>query len=567
MTAERRTFACEQLELRADAARPDAPPTLHGYAAVFNRDSRPIRGPGGATFVERIRPGAFARAIRERQDVKALVNHDASLVLARTRNGTLRLAEDARGLRVELEPGDTTYARDLVANVRRRDVDAMSFGFRTKRDSWSLGTGPEGADVRTLEDVDLFDVSPTSFPAYEDTAVAVRSWEEARRDPEASSTGPAPWATVRAGQGLEVVGLDLGRGPDLSAMGAAPGFRRYEAQELERARLALELEPRMEAWTAEEERAWADRNPGDSRACFHGHLGLYLQDPVELEQLVKLAAAGQLRPVERAAQQDRPAAGPPPKPWTMEAGGVAVLRIAGTMAKDSKFGECSTVAMRRHLRQAALDPEVRAVLLHVDSGGGQAAGTPELGDEVRRLAAAKPTHAFVEDVGASAAYWVACQAQRVSCNPTAQVGSVGVVSLLYDESKRYERDGLKVHVVATGAGKAALREGQPILPEHVAMVQERIDFLFGHFRDAVRGQRRLTDEAWATVADGRTFPAPRALELGLVDQVGTYEDALRELLRASLEGPAGTAAVPPPAPQQPALTAYLAQQQAVERGL
>lgn len=555
MTApERRAFACDQLELRADPANPAALPTLTGYAAVFNSNSRPIPGAGGRRFVERIRPGAFTRALAERQDVRALVNHDATLVLGRTKNGTLKLAEDARGLRVELQPVDTGYARDMVAQVRRRDVDAMSFGFRTVRDSWSMGTGPEGADVRTLEDVDLFDVSPTSFPAYEDTAVAVRSWAAASGVPAGE---PDPDAQAH-----------------LAAMGPGRGFRLYEPQELERARQQLELEgPPMPAWTREEERAWADRNPGDTRACFHHHLGLYLHEPVALEALVKLAAAGQLPPVERAAgvgmggRQD----GPPPKPWTLEAGGVAVLRLEGSMAKDSKYGDTSTVAMRRHLRAAAADPEVRAVLLLVDSPGGQAAGTAELGDEVRRLGAQKPVHAYVEDLGASAAYWVAAQAQRVSCNATAQVGSVGVVSLLYDESQRYAREGLKVHVVATGPGKAALREGQPVLPEHVAQVQERVDFLFGHFRAAVQGPRRLTEDQWAAVADGRTFAAPRALELGLVDAVGTYEGALQELLRVALLPPAapatGTTAVPPPAPAGPGLEAYVAQQGLVERGL
>lgn len=528
-TDEKRAHPTD-LEVRDAPAGSGALAALEGYAAVFNRDSR-IIGKGPTAFVERIAPGAFARAIRDRQDVKALVNHDPTLVLGRTKNGTLALSEDAHGLRVRILPADTTYGRDVVANIRRKDVDAMSFGFRVAPggEAWNMGAGPGGVDVRTLTDVDLFDVSPTSFPAYEDTAVAVRSLEAAR----------------------------AARGPE-----SQPELRDV-----------LALTDPMPSWGAEEDRAWHDRHPGELRSCFHGHLGLWLMEPDQLRGLVAAAKSGQLKEVatqDRAAA-DRPPAGPPPKPYGLAPGGVAVVRIAGTMAKASKFGETSTVAVRRAIREAAQDPEVRGMLLVLDSGGGQAAGTAELGAEVRRFGAAKPIHAFVEDCAASAAYWVGSQAQRMSVNPTGMVGSIGVVTLLWDESKRYEREGVKVHVVATGEHKAALREGQAVRPEDIALTQERIDFLFGHFRQAVQGGRGLSDDGFRAVSDGRMFPAPKALEARLVDAIGTQEEAMATLVRATLTPLADPAAAPPPplrdAAGGPPLAFVMAQQAAVERSL
>ncbi len=142
-------------------------PVISGYAAVFDSLSVDLGG-----FRERIRPGAFARAIKENQDVRALVNHDPNLILGRSKSGTLRLSEDQRGLRVEIDPPATTVGRDVVESLRRGDLDQMSFAFRVVTDDWHK---QDGEIIRELVDVDLFDVSPVAFPAYEETSVSVRS--------------------------------------------------------------------------------------------------------------------------------------------------------------------------------------------------------------------------------------------------------------------------------------------------------------------------------------------------------------------------------------------------------
>jgi HK97 family phage prohead protease len=139
--------------------------TIEGYAAVFNVLSEDLGG-----WRERIAPGAFARSIAD-NDVRALWDHDSKYVLGRNRAGTLELAEDERGLSVAIEPPATTWADDLAASMKRGDVNQMSFGFYTRVDEW---LEEDGLLVRVLRDVDLFDVSVVTFPAYPQTSAEAR---------------------------------------------------------------------------------------------------------------------------------------------------------------------------------------------------------------------------------------------------------------------------------------------------------------------------------------------------------------------------------------------------------
>jgi len=160
---ETRRVAFNEFELRESAEGM----TFAGYAAVFNQDSEPL------PFTERILPGAFARSLKSRNNVRMYMNHDSSMLLATTRAKTLRLAEDGHGLKVEADLPDTTVGRDLSVLMRRGDVDSMSFGFTVPKggDRWS-----EDGSTRELKQVRLFEVSVvTGFPAYAGTSAQVRS--------------------------------------------------------------------------------------------------------------------------------------------------------------------------------------------------------------------------------------------------------------------------------------------------------------------------------------------------------------------------------------------------------
>lgn len=138
---------------------------LTGYAAVFGQEARI------ADFSETIAAGAFQRSLAAGGDILALADHDPKRVLARTKSGTLRLSEDATGLRFELDVPDTTVGRDILALAQRGDLGGMSFGFTVDPDG-ETWTG----DKRTLRNVKLHEVSVVqSFPAYEGTSVSARA--------------------------------------------------------------------------------------------------------------------------------------------------------------------------------------------------------------------------------------------------------------------------------------------------------------------------------------------------------------------------------------------------------
>jgi HK97 family phage prohead protease len=179
---EFRTVEVGPLELRTDGEGDGM--TFRGYAAVFNSPSEPL------PFVESIAPGAFRRSLNSGREVRAFVNHDTGQVLATTRNDTLRLIEDSRGLLVEADLPDTTAGRDLAELVRTGTVHSMSFGFSVPRggDAWS-----EDRTSRELREVILHEVSVvTGFPAYPATEGAtVRTVEnDVDETPAEAPIGP-----------------------------------------------------------------------------------------------------------------------------------------------------------------------------------------------------------------------------------------------------------------------------------------------------------------------------------------------------------------------------------------
>ena len=133
--------------------------TFEGYAAVFNSPSEPL------PFTEVIAPGAFTRSLKSRNRMMLLWNHNSDEPLASTRNGSLMLSEDERGLKVTATLPDTTRGRDVAELVRTGVIDSMSFGFSVKKDSWA-GDG----STRTLHDVTLYEVSLVTTPAYTATS-------------------------------------------------------------------------------------------------------------------------------------------------------------------------------------------------------------------------------------------------------------------------------------------------------------------------------------------------------------------------------------------------------------
>jgi signal peptide peptidase SppA len=212
--------------------------------------------------------------------------------------------------------------------------------------------------------------------------------------------------------------------------------------------------------------------------------------------------------------------------------GVAVIRLRGPMMKyvNSMSDGASTVFARRQLRQAVEDDQVGAILLVLDSPGGTVAGTMDLASEVGKAAAKKPVHAFIDDLTASAAYWVASQATKVFANnPTALVGSIGTFAVLYDYSKAAEQLGVKVHVVKAGDFKGTGVPGTEITEEQIANIQRIVNALNTEFLNGVAKGRNLSLEKVQEIADGRVHPAAEAIGKGLVDDVQSFDETLAGL--------------------------------------
>lgn len=163
---ERRFLSLDGAELRAD----DVGRKLAGYAAVFNTEAVI-----GGAWREEVAPGAYAKTVSE-HDIRALWNHDPNVVLGRNKAGTLRLWEDAHGLNVEIAPPDNEWGRPVLEAVKRGDVTGMSIAFRAVKQEWVHP--PEGSrelPKRTIREAKLYEVSPVTFPAFENTTIGVRS--------------------------------------------------------------------------------------------------------------------------------------------------------------------------------------------------------------------------------------------------------------------------------------------------------------------------------------------------------------------------------------------------------
>ncbi|MCP3680256.1 MAG: HK97 family phage prohead protease [Gammaproteobacteria bacterium] len=148
--------------------RDDEPSKIIGHAAIFNEYTDIW------WFQERIMPGAFTESIKV-DDVRALFNHNPDYPLGRNTAGTLEMKEDKKGLAVEINPPDTQVANDLQKSIKRGDVSQMSFAFEVLEEKWVYSDDGKEPDKRDIQKVKLYDVSPVTYPAYENTDVAVRS--------------------------------------------------------------------------------------------------------------------------------------------------------------------------------------------------------------------------------------------------------------------------------------------------------------------------------------------------------------------------------------------------------
>lgn len=208
--------------------------------------------------------------------------------------------------------------------------------------------------------------------------------------------------------------------------------------------------------------------------------------------------------------------------------GVAVIDIAGTIVRTAEeweteyFGLCSLEEKARAIDQANSDTGVSAILLSIDSPGGEACGTPEMSDLVAE--SKKPVAAWTGGMMASAAYYIGSQARYVSASKSAYVGSVGCVMTTYDWSGYLEQLGIKANVFTDSPLKAAGHPAKPLSKEQREYLQGLVDEIGGAFRAAVKAKRPGAEDS---AMQGQVLLAPSARDAGLIDEIGTMGAAIR----------------------------------------
>lgn len=216
---------------------------------------------------------------------------------------------------------------------------------------------------------------------------------------------------------------------------------------------------------------------------------------------------------------------------------VAVINISGTIisgadSKDNIFSQTSGVtsgSIMKQIREAAADDSVKALVLRIDSGGGSATAAEEVGRELKRFKekTKKPIVATMGNTGASAAYWIAaCASDKVYANATTLTGSIGVYMPYMNTEELFKKIGVTSNKIKSGPYKDIMSSDRPMTPEEQAILQNIVNEIYEQFVTTVAIGRKMEESKVKSLADGRVYTGLQAKNLGLVDEIGDYYDAL-----------------------------------------
>lgn len=215
--------------------------------------------------------------------------------------------------------------------------------------------------------------------------------------------------------------------------------------------------------------------------------------------------------------------------------GIAIINVTDVITKNKTFfsfffGGTSSAEVKVVFQNALADPDVKAILLYIDSPGGTVDGTQELADYVYENKGDKPLYAFSDGFIASAAYWIGAAADKIwISSDTVEVGSIGVIATHLDQSKFDEMIGAKVTEITAGRYKRIASSHKPLSEEGKTYLQDQVDHIYSVFvEDLARMRGRSVDQI-LTMADGKIFIGQQAVEIGLVDGVATYENVIEQL--------------------------------------
>ena len=213
--------------------------------------------------------------------------------------------------------------------------------------------------------------------------------------------------------------------------------------------------------------------------------------------------------------------------------GVSIIPISGIIGKhvgliETAFLGYVDVDSISLALDAAVADSSSTIVLYIDSAGGTVTGIPELAAKIKEASKVKNVIAYTDSLCASAAYWLASQANAVYCSTSAEVGSIGVYMAMLDESKKLEEEGITVNTFQAGKYKLAGSIWKPMTDEERKMFQDDVDYWYGLFTRDVLANRKLAD----STMQGQSFVGEKAVELNLVDGI---IDSVEELLAMTQE--------------------------------
>lgn len=218
---------------------------------------------------------------------------------------------------------------------------------------------------------------------------------------------------------------------------------------------------------------------------------------------------------------------------------ISVITLRGTLMQRSTpllsfFGGTGLDRFQSALKDALDDDSVGQILIDIDSPGGSVYGTIEAAQAVFDARKSKPVVAVANSLAASAAYWIASQADELFVIPGGEVGSIGVYAEHEDVSAALEKAGIDVTLISAGKYKVEGNNFGPLDPEARAHMQSRVDDYFGAFtRDVARGRGATVEYVRSQMGQGRVYGASQALKANMVDGVMTFDQVVQRMVRAA----------------------------------
>ncbi|MCA9975736.1 MAG: signal peptide peptidase SppA [Anaerolineales bacterium] len=206
---------------------------------------------------------------------------------------------------------------------------------------------------------------------------------------------------------------------------------------------------------------------------------------------------------------------------------IAIVRVEGTITSGDDTDvstDATSGTVIADLRAANNDPTVKAIVLRVDSPGGSVTGSAQIYEVMREMD--KPVIVSMAGVAASGGYYVSAPADYIFARPDTTTGSIGVILTLFNAQELIDEIGVDVIAITSGPNKALGSFWEEITPEQQAIFEEALNEAYDDFVQVIVDGRNLEPAAVRELADGRTYTGSQALKLGLVDELGNFQDAI-----------------------------------------